>query len=50
MSAVKLPFKVNLENQVAVVTGGGGVLCSEMAMALAACGAKIAILSRREEV
>jgi NAD(P)-dependent dehydrogenase (short-subunit alcohol dehydrogenase family) len=29
---------------VAVVTGGGGVLCSVMARALAECGAKVAIL------
>jgi NAD(P)-dependent dehydrogenase (short-subunit alcohol dehydrogenase family) len=28
------------------ITGGGGVLCSEMALALAACGAKMAILDR----
>lgn len=28
------------------ITGGGGVLCSEMAVALAACGAKMAILDR----
>ncbi len=29
-----------------VITGGGGVLCSEMAVALGACGAKMAILDR----
>ena len=29
-----------------VITGGGGVLCSEMAAALGACGAKMAILDR----
>jgi NAD(P)-dependent dehydrogenase (short-subunit alcohol dehydrogenase family) len=29
-----------------VITGGGGVLCSEMADALAACGARMAILDR----
>ena len=29
-----------------VITGGGGVLCSEMAAALAACGARMAILDR----
>jgi len=29
-----------------VITGGGGVLCSEMAVAIAACGARIAILDR----
>ncbi|MBF0432579.1 MAG: SDR family oxidoreductase [Fibrobacteria bacterium] len=44
-----VPFKVNLENQTAVVTGGGGVLCSTMAEALAECGAKVAILDLRKE-
>jgi len=29
-----------------VITGGGGVLCSEMAVAIAACGARMAILDR----
>ena len=29
-----------------VITGGGGVLCSEMAVALAGCGAKMAVLDR----
>jgi NAD(P)-dependent dehydrogenase (short-subunit alcohol dehydrogenase family) len=36
-------------NKVVVITGGGGVLCQEMAYALAAQGAKIAILDLREE-
>lgn len=35
--------------KVAVVTGGGGMLCSTMAQALADRGAKIAILDLREE-
>jgi NAD(P)-dependent dehydrogenase (short-subunit alcohol dehydrogenase family) len=35
--------------KVAVITGGGGVLCQEMAYALADQGAKIAILDLREE-
>ena len=39
-----LPFKINLENKVAVVTGGGGVICSELSKALAECGAKVAVL------
>ncbi len=39
-----LPFKVDLSNKVVVITGGGGVLCSAFAEALAECGAKIAIL------
>lgn len=38
-----------LEGQVAVVTGGGGVLCSEMARALGADGARVAVLDLRED-
>ena len=34
----------NLKNRVAVVTGGGGVLCSDFAKALARQGAKVAVL------
>lgn len=36
----------NLNNKVAVVTGAGGKLCSEMARNLAAQGAKVALLGR----
>ena len=39
---------VCLDGKVAVVTGGGGVLCSLMAKALASCGAKVAVLDRIE--
>ena len=39
---LKNPY--DLSGSVAVITGGGGVLCSTMARALSACGAKIAIL------
>ena len=35
--------------KVAVVTGGGGILCSVMAKALADAGAKVAILDLKEE-
>jgi NAD(P)-dependent dehydrogenase (short-subunit alcohol dehydrogenase family) len=35
--------------KVAVITGGGGVLCQEMAFALSERGAKIAILDLREQ-
>ena len=42
-------MKVDLTGKVAVVTGGGGILCSVMAEALAANGAKVAILDLREE-
>lgn len=41
---MKLPFQINLDNKVAVITGAGGVLCSGFAKALAACGAKVALL------
>ncbi len=39
-----VPFKVNLTGKTAVVTGGGGVLCSEFSKALAECGANVAVL------
>lgn len=38
-----------LSNKVAVITGGGGVLCSTMAMALSEQGVKIAVLDLRAE-
>ena len=41
---MKLPFKVDLADKVAVITGAGGVICSEFARALAECGAKVALL------
>ncbi len=41
---MKLPFQVDLSKAVAAVTGAGGVLMSEFARALAACGAKVALL------
>ncbi len=40
---------VDLKGKTAVVTGGGGVLCSCMAKALAKCGAKVAILDLKLE-
>ncbi len=46
---MKLPFSIDLNGKVAVVTGGGGVLCSEFARALSACGAKVAILDLKAE-
>ncbi|HUJ10807.1 MAG TPA: SDR family oxidoreductase [Verrucomicrobiae bacterium] len=46
---MSVPIQVNLKNQVAVITGGGGILCSVMAEALAECGAKVAILDLRPE-
>ncbi|MBQ8742504.1 MAG: SDR family oxidoreductase [Clostridia bacterium] len=41
---MKIPFKVDLSDKVVAVTGGGGVLMSEFARALALCGAKVALL------
>ena len=41
---MKLPFEIDLKNKVAVITGAGGILMSEFARALAACGAKVALL------
>ena len=41
---MKIPFNVNLENKVVAITGAGGIICSEMAKALALCGAKVALL------
>ncbi|MBO5724547.1 MAG: SDR family oxidoreductase [Lentisphaeria bacterium] len=46
---MSVPFKVDLAGKTAVVTGGGGVLCSTMAATLAACGAKVAILDLKKE-
>jgi NAD(P)-dependent dehydrogenase (short-subunit alcohol dehydrogenase family) len=44
-----VPFKIDLRTKTAVITGGGGVLCGCMAMALAECGAQVAILDLRKE-
>ena len=41
---MKLPFNVDLKDKVVAVTGAGGIICSEMAKALANCGAKVALL------
>jgi NAD(P)-dependent dehydrogenase (short-subunit alcohol dehydrogenase family) len=45
-----VPIRVNLKNQVAVITGGGGILCSVMAKAMAECGAKVAVLDLKPEL
>lgn len=43
------PYKLDLEGKVVVITGGSGVLGSEMSKALAAHKAKVAILGLRQE-
>lgn len=40
----------NLEGRVAVITGGAGILCSEMARCLAAEGVKVAILDIKDDI
>ncbi len=46
---MKLPFNVDLSNEVIAITGAGGVLMSEFAKALAACGAKVGVIDLHEE-
>ena len=41
---MKIPFQLDLTGKCAVVTGAGGVLCSDFAKAMAKCGAKVALL------
>lgn len=40
-------MKPDLSGKVVVITGGGGVLCSMFAKAIASCGAKVAVLDLR---
>ena len=47
---MNLSIKPDLNNKVVVVTGGAGVLGSYFCEAIAACGAKVAILDLNEEV
>lgn len=42
---MELPFKIDLNNKVVVITGAGGVICSHLAKAIASCGAKVALLN-----
>ncbi|MFV0400728.1 MAG: SDR family oxidoreductase [Oscillospiraceae bacterium] len=46
---MKLPFQIDLSGEVAVITGGGGVLCASFAKAVAACGAAVAVVDINEE-
>lgn len=47
---MELPFKIDLKGKTAVVTGGGGVICSGFAKVLAACGANVAVLDLNKEM
>jgi len=42
-------MEIRLDGEVAAVTGGAGVLCSAMARALAAAGARVAVLDARAD-
>ena len=42
-------INTDLTGKVAVVTGAGGVLCSQMAKVLARAGAKVALINRSVE-
>jgi NAD(P)-dependent dehydrogenase (short-subunit alcohol dehydrogenase family) len=44
-----VPIQIDLRGKTAVVTGGGGVLCSAFSKAVAECGAKVAVLDLRKE-
>ena len=46
---MSVPMKTDLSGKVAVVTGGGGILCSVMAAALAECGAAVAVADLRKD-
>ncbi len=46
---MKLPYQIDLSGKVVAVTGAGGILMSEFARALAACGAKVALLDINEK-
>lgn len=49
MNKTDLPLGVDLTGKVAVVTGAGGVICSTLSTALAAAGAKVALLDLNGE-
>lgn len=49
MTDIKTALTVDLTGRTAVITGGSGVLCSDMAETLAARGAAVVILGRRQE-
>ncbi len=46
---MELPFQIDLSGQVAVITGGSGIIGGMFARALGKCGARIAVLGRKVE-
>ena len=46
---MKIPFEIDLSGKCAVITGAGGVLCSDFAKAIAQCGASVALLDINAE-
>lgn len=46
---MELPFQIDLTGEVAVVTGGSGVIGGMFSKALAKCGARVAVLGRKAE-
>lgn len=46
---MKLPFEIDLKDKVVAVTGAGGVICSYLARAIAACGAKVCLLDLNKD-
>lgn len=46
---MSIPFKIDLNGKTVAVTGGGGVLCSSFCIALAECGANVAVLDLKQE-
>lgn len=46
---MELPFQIDLTGQVAVVTGGSGIIGGMFSRALGKCGARVAVLGRKSE-
>ena len=46
---MKLPFEIDLKDKTVVITGGGGILCSAFAKAIAKTGANVAIIDLNED-
>ena len=49
MNLDELTGQYDFQDRVVVVTGGAGILCGEIACALAGCNAKVAIIDRAPE-